>query len=62
MCHFTENLVSEFKHLNKRLEDKILFTVGYYQEMPEDERNPIWPNLKISKNDIIQGVRPRSAV
>lgn len=31
MCHFTDNLFLEFKYLNKRLEDKILFTVGYYE-------------------------------
>lgn len=30
MCKFTENLILEFKYLNKRLEDNILFKVGYY--------------------------------
>ena len=30
--------------------------------MPEDERNPVWPDLKILKNDIKCDVRPRSAL
>lgn len=30
MCKYTENLMSEFKFLNKRLEDTILFKIGYY--------------------------------
>ena len=43
MCKFTENLVLEFKYLNQRLEDKILFQVGYYNVMPDDYRYPKWP-------------------
>ena len=49
MCKFTENLILEFKYLNKRLEDKILFKVGYYSVMPDDERNPVFPDVKITK-------------
>ncbi len=62
MCKFTENLILEFKYLNKRLEDKILFTVGYYQEMPPDERNPVLPNIKITKHDYGLVSRPKSAL
>lgn len=63
MCHFTENLILEFKYLNKRLEDKILFQVGYYQQEQSDERNPVWPDLKITKKDLVHQVsRPRSAL
>lgn len=36
MCKFTENLILEFKYLNQRLEDKILFKIGFYNEMPDD--------------------------
>jgi hypothetical protein len=61
MCRFTENLMLEFKYLNKRLEDKILFQVGYYQEMPEDTRGPRECWLRLDK-DIKDKVRPVSAV
>lgn len=40
MCKFTENLILEFKYLNKRLEDQILFKIGFYKEMPGDGRDP----------------------
>ena len=61
MCRFTENLMLEFKYLNKRLEDKILFQVGYYQDMPEDTRGPRECWLRLDK-DIKDKVRPVSAV
>ncbi len=54
MCHFTENLILEMKYLNKRLEDKILFQVGFYKEEQDDERSPPpLPNLKITSKDLI---------
>jgi hypothetical protein len=62
MCKFTENLILEFKYLNKRLEDKILFKVGYYSVMPDDERNPVFPDVKITKDDLNYGKRPKSAL
>lgn len=40
MCNFTDNLLLEFKYINKRYEDKILYTMGYYKEIPDDERAP----------------------
>ena len=35
-----DSIIEEFKYLNKRLEDKILFTVGYYDKKwrPEEEK------------------------
>ena len=62
MCNFTDNLLKEFQYLNKRIHDKILFDVGVYREMPEDERAP--PKrlpLKIYKTDIDLPERPASA-
>lgn len=50
----------EFQYLNKRLEDKILFTIGFYEDMPDDERNPVWPEFQ--KKDVKLGTRPKSAV
>ena len=41
MIRFAENLLSEFERRNKRLEDKILFRVGFYDRMPQDDgRHP----------------------
>jgi len=48
ICNFTDNMIKEFRYINKRIEDKILFEVGVYREMPPDERAPQKrPPLKI---------------
>ena len=63
MCNFTDNLLLEFKYINKRYEDKILYTMGYYKEMPDDERAPRKrPPLKIFQSDFKLPIRPSSAV
>lgn len=62
MCNFTDNMLKEFRYINKRVEDKILYEVGVYREMPEDERAP--PKrlpLKIYSDDINLQKRPASA-
>lgn len=41
ICKFTENLTLEFKYLNKRLEDKILFQIGFYKTLPKDPHQPV---------------------
>lgn len=63
MCKFTENLILEFKYLNKRLEDNILFKVGYYQALPDDPRNPsqCWIRLE-NINPNAKVPRPKSAI
>lgn len=58
MCKFTENLMIEFAHLNKRLEDKILFKIGFYQNMPLDPRK-FDAYQKLEANPL---PRPKSAV
>lgn len=40
MIHFTQNFVNELTYLTKRHEDQLLFKIGFYNKMPEDERNP----------------------
>jgi len=41
-------MIKEFRYINKRIEDKILYEVGVYREMPPDERAPQKrPPLKI---------------
>jgi hypothetical protein len=63
MCNFTDNMIKEFRYINKRIEDKILFEVGVYREMPPDERAP--PKrlpLKIYQTDINVQARPASAL
>ena len=44
------------------MHDKILFDVGVYREMPDDERAPPKrPTLKIYKTDVVVTERPASA-
>ena len=40
LWRFTDGLVTEFKHLNKRLEDQVLFKIGYYQHAPAQANLP----------------------
>ena len=62
MCNFTDNMIKEFRYINKRIEDKILYEVGVYREMPPDERAPQKrPPLKIYQTDINFQARPASA-
>jgi len=62
MCNFTDNMLKEFKYINKRIQDKILYEVGVYKEMPEDERAPPKRDgLKIYQTDVNLQQRPASA-
>ena len=55
-------MIKEFRYINKRIEEKILFEVGVYREMPPDERAPQKrPPLKIYQTDINVQARPASA-